>query len=375
MQIQVMPYDPDFGDGTAVTLIDLDADFSVARVRRYLRERLPLQAPQFAVFLNGEQLEEDIFYGRTHRFTATTRFGQITGTLVLTNMSWKAGDAGIGVVVKGMVITKETFGLEMTKRLGATRLRGKIAADFLPITSNRDALRKDSEEYHVFVDVCNKEIRKLLHVAKDLADRRADQHSSQVLKDALGKIGKALRKHDYLHPEHDIPMGEEIDDVADATDDTHHADDANANTGTGEGYEISNAQFVAPGDQLPEDIQERLKQNKQKGKGRGRPSVALGKKAIIRTLRLQNVAVAVRMEHLQDDEESILSGGIIYINLDHSLYRVHYQEEQLLIYHVARLITKELALQAMPGNASDAFRLQSELLTEAFGSGKGKNKK
>ena len=40
--------------------------------------------------------------------------------------------------------------------------------------------------------------------------------------------------------------------------------------------------------------------------------------------------------------------------------------DRLLIYHIARLITKELAQQAAPGSAADAFRIQSDLLTEAF---------
>lgn len=354
IDIAVLPYDPDWTHGTQVTLIDMHHQFSLTRIRRYLRERIPLQTKQFVVWLNGERLEEDVFVGRQQTFKLTTPYGGVTGTLVLTNTAWTSDDAGIGIYVKNVLVTKETFGLELTKKLGATRLRGKVYADFLPVTSSRDSIIRDSAEYAAFREIVSKEIQKLLKVAKTLADRRADQRSSHVLREAMGKIGKALRKHDYLHLGTDLPMGETVSPDAEAT-----------TAATEAGYDVSAAQFTQSGADLPPEIQQRLDQNKQT-KRRGRPSAMLGQKSIIRKLHLQNLEIAVRLEHLQDDEESLLSSGVIYINLDHPLYHLYHNDEPLLTYHVARLITKELALQAMSQSATDAFHLQSELLTEAF---------
>lgn len=359
--IDVLPYDPDFGTGTRITLIDLEHVFPVHRVRRYLRERAPLQISNFAVIVNGEPVEEEIFYGRTQRFDLVTPFGHVTGMIVLTNSSWTADDAGIGIYVKNTLITKETFGLEITKRLGATRLRGKIQADFLPITSNRDNIIRDTPEFIAVREIVEKEIRKILKVAKDLANQRADQRSSQALKDAMSKLGKALKKQNFLHFGSEIPLGETVSDAADSTS-NGSSDDAKINTG----FDVSNAQFINSGEDLSPDIRAKLDQIKKK-RGRGRPSIVLGERSIIRKLRFQNVEVAVRLEHLEAaNEESMVSGGIVYINTDHALYQLYQAEESLLIYHLTRLITKELAQQAFPGSAADAFRIQSELLTEAF---------
>lgn len=355
--IEILPHNPDFGTGTRITLVDLEQAFPTHRVRRYLRERVPLHIPQFVVLVNGERIEEEIFYGRTQKFDVATSFGHVIGTLVLTNSSWTTEDAGIGIYVKNTLITKETFGLEMTKRLGATRLRGKIYADFLPITSNRDNVIRDTPEFIAVREVIEKEIRKILKVAKALANQRADQRSSQALKDAMTKLGKALKKQEYLKFDSEIPFGEAI-----ATASEPGSEDATVGTG----FDVSNAQFVNSGENLSPDVRAKLDQIKTK-RGRGRPSVALGERSIIRKLRFQNVEVAVRLEHLEaDNEESMVSGGIVYINTDHALYQLYQADDSLLLYHMTRLITKELAQQASPGSAATAFRIQSDLLTEAF---------
>lgn len=351
LDIIELPYDAHFGQGTQVTLLDVDQPFSQTRVRRYLRERVPLQTPHFEVFLNGMRIEEELMPGRIVPVEATTPFGRVHGTVVLTHVPWKADDAGIGIYVKNVLIVKETFGLETSKRLGATRLRGKLHADFLPIASNRDNIIRDSQEFQAFLIVVHRTINQLLKVAKTLADKRADQSSAQALKEALVKIGKALHRQPALHFQQNIPLGEEVT----AEHEPHSVEP---------GYVVSQTQYIAPQLDLPENIKQRLALQATAHK-KARSALALGKKAMIRTLQLQNTSVAVRLDHLQDESESLLSGGVIYINLDHPLYRLYHHNDQLLTYHMARLITKELALQAMPVSAT-AFELQSELLTEAF---------
>lgn len=357
---QVLPYNPDFAQGTEICLIDMEQQFSLARVRRYLRERVPMQVPNFEVYVNGEQLEEEFLQGREHSFQTATDFGIMSGRLVLTNTPWSKDDAGIGIYVKNILITKETFGLEIVKKSGATRIRGKIQADFLPITSSRDSVIVDSAEYGVLCDVVQKEIKKLLKVAQALADRRADERSSQALKDAMERIGKVLHKQEVIKMRHDIPMGESAEQDGGEEGVGGAGDDDLA-----VGYDLSQARFLSPGVGLSEEMQKRLAENKKKSGGR-KSGVALGRQSIIRKLKFQNTEMAVRLEHLRDDEESLLSGGVIYINLDHPLYRLYHQDDSLLTAHIARLITKELALQLAPGSAVEAFRVQSSFLTEAF---------
>ena len=73
------------------------------------------------------------------------------------------------------------------------------------------------------------------------------------------------------------------------------------------------------------------------------------------------------MEHLgEKEDESVISGGIIFLNLDHPLYQTYFKNDDLLTLHVARIITKELTLTTGITSAAEAFALQAELLTDAF---------
>ena len=76
--------------------------------------------------------------------------------------------------------------------------------------------------------------------------------------------------------------------------------------------------------------------------------------------------IAVRLEHLGKDEESAVAGGVIYVNLDHPLYRTYQNNDALLTQHIARILTKELALQTDLKSPQDAFALQTSLLTDAL---------
>ncbi|MBI2436555.1 MAG: hypothetical protein HYV41_02305, partial [Candidatus Magasanikbacteria bacterium] len=110
---------------------------------------------------------------------------------------------------------------------------------------------------------------------------------------------------------------------------------------------------------------------KQDKKSRGRPAGILGDKSVIRNLHVANMDIAVRAEHFgAEEDESITSGGVIFINLDHPLYRTYQDADELLALHVTRLLTKELALRVGDVSAAQAFAIQSELLT-----GAGKRKK
>jgi hypothetical protein len=73
------------------------------------------------------------------------------------------------------------------------------------------------------------------------------------------------------------------------------------------------------------------------------------------------------MDALGSDEgESALSGGVIYINLDHVLYKKYQNNEDLLTMHLIRIITKELAMKTGITDSRQAFDLQSELIEDAL---------
>ena len=58
--------------------------------------------------------------------------------------------------------------------------------------------------------------------------------------------------------------------------------------------------------------------------------------------------------------------NIVYINQDHPLYQNVYKKRELFKLHLFRLITQEIVLmKKLKITASDAFKFQSKLLTDA----------
>ena len=262
--------------------------------------------------------------------------------------------------LKGVLVRYEPLGLDTSRKLGVTRLTGRVNADWLPITSGRDDFIRDSAEFITFIEAIRKEIGKALSQIKHEGDTTANRQASRVLKDALQRIGKAMKAHKELFPGAQAPIGT----VAGANDTPPVA-----------GYNVSEAIFIPSDDELPPEVKGRLAQGANKKRLRGRPHAMLGDKSVLRTLRIANLEIAVRLEHLGVDEESLLSGGIIFINLDHPLYRANQRDDSLLAAHLARVITKELALQTGITDPRQIFSLQTELLTSALANERKSSKK
>ena len=194
-----------------------------------------------------------------------------------------------------------------------------------------------------------------MHLLRKEGDQKANLQASKVLREALSKIGKALKGHRNLFQETQVPVGSSA---------------STSDLAGSQGFEISNARFAPSADGVSPEILSRIQRTSRNRGKRRRSSVVLGSKSVIRSLRVANFDIAVRLEHLGEDEESLISGGVIYVNLDHPLYRTYRDSDDLLTLHVARVITKELTLQAGIKDAQEAFALQSGLLTDAL-KGKG----
>jgi hypothetical protein len=355
LNIDILLPDAARGDGTTITMREITDNFSPGKMRRYLIERCPLSAPKFAVFVNGEPVTDEVASGRKLPVNLSTRFGPITGALVITPTERRAAQLGIAVAVKGVLVRYESFGLETSRKWGVTRLTGKINANWLAITSSRDDFLRDTEEYLVFYETVSREVKKALTLIRTEGDRRANLQASRVLKDALNKIGRAMKSHSELFTGAAVPLGAP-------------ADEQKSNE---TGYIITQAEFVDTGSQLDPNVLKQLGNQVKKLKRHGRPSASLGDKSVIRTLKIANMDIAVRLEHLGEDNESRLVGGVIYINIDHPLYRTYHNNDELLTLHLARVITKELALQTGESDPARAFAIQADLLASALQS-KGK---
>ncbi len=349
LDIDILPSLPDADDGTSIALSEISTTFHPGNVRRYLAERIPIHAPNFSVFLNGERVVEDFIAGKNIPVRIKLPFGDVSGNLIIANAERQGRPLGIAILVKGVLVRYESFGIDRLRQAGATRLTGRISADFLPITSSRDDFLRDTPEFCALSDALHGEIRKALKVIREDVDHKADLQSSRVLKEALQKIGRAMKRRKGFFPGAQVPVGSEMSENDD---------------GASAGYSIGEAVFV-PSDQssLPPDIQKRIDTAKKTGK---RITGILGKRTIIRTLTVANLDVAVRLEHLGGEEESFLSGGVIYLNIDHPLYKSCRHDDGQLTLHIARVITKELALQSGISDPRQAFTLQADLLADAL---------
>lgn len=356
LNIDILAQDETRGNGTVITLHDVTIPFIPGKVRRYLMERAPIHAQNFSVFMNGERVSDEFLAGRKIPIAVDTPYGPLTGTIVITPDNRRVERLGIGVAVKGILIRHETFGLETSRRVGVSRITGRVNADFLPITSSRDDFIRDAPEFTVCSDAIRKELQKVFQLLRAEGDAKANLQASRVLKAALTKIGRAMKRRHELFPDIPVALGQPTG-----------AEDPSGS----EGYDISRAEFLEPHAKLDPAILDRLEKHRKQNRHRGRPQSILGNKSVIRRLQVANVEIAIRLEHLgSEEEESLVSGGVILMNIDHPLYRTYCNNDELLILHIARVITKELALQTGMTDASRAFALQTELLTDAL-KGKG----
>lgn len=349
LDFEILPIDLARGNGTTITLLNLSTEFFSGKIRRYLAERTPIHVNNFAVFINGDRITDDLMPGQRMPVNIQTSLGQINGQIIIVPPDRRLSQLGIAVCVRGVLIRYEPFGLDTSRKIGAARVTGKIHADFLPVTSSRDDFLRDSIEFQMCSELMRKEITKTLQLIHQEGDRRANLQASRVLKEAMTKIGKAMRNHRGLFPSTPVPLGE----TASLTDMTGES-----------GFQISEAKLIPTGTEInPELLQMMEKQRAEKSYRR---PMILGSKSVIRKLRVADAEIAVRMEHLGADVESLVSGGIIFVNIDHPLYRTYQNNDELLTLHIARVLTKELALRAGITSAEQAFSLQSELLSDAF---------
>ncbi|MCX6807257.1 MAG: ATP-binding protein [Patescibacteria group bacterium] len=359
MKIEIMPKNPLRPNGTTITILNPEKFFDDKLIARHLREKVPLGSPEFNVFLNNKEIRPYAIPGQRIPIDLKTKYGKIAGEIILVGP--KLADmrkAGLQIRVRGVMIRRDIFDLESSK--GIARIRGEAQANFLPITSSRDDFIRDDERYELFYELVQKEIRQVLRKLTDMQISKFNQQASQILKEALTLVGKAIRKNPDIaeNIKSQTPLGEEVG----YSEGQVKPEDINPKE-LAEGFHVSRPKYETP---QPDDLPDNKGQDERQSKKKPH-AIALGEKTIIRRLRFRNSGVVCRMEHLgKDESESLSAEGIIYINLDHPLYRRFAREERTLIFHVVRLITQEMSLSKNPESPRDAFELQSDLMTEAL---------
>lgn len=292
---------------------------------KHVRERLPVGRPDFKVLVNGSEIQPAAISGKRYPFSFETSYGRAHGEIISAYLPLSkrtVAEAGITIRVKGVAVATSLFGFEQSRTIGVSRLRGTVHADFVPITSSRDNVLVESPQFQAVYTGIRAELKIVLREARDAAIQKENVQASRVLKEALDKIGRALkRRPDALGEYREDPLvGAESGEMP-------------GTEGGEEGYSISKAQIIdvgsSPAHPSPYDASNKDPLS-QKPPVRRR-HIGLANRAIIRKMQFRNLGVVCQMERFGEAyPPSFLEGGIIYINTDHPLYRKQQENDMLL---------------------------------------------
>jgi len=353
LPLQILPPDRERGDGTTVSLLRLTREFDPEEVIRKIVEGTPLKALNFVVRLNGMRITPRSLSGHRIPFLEGTEFGPVHGEIIiLPSSSPSSAELGIEVKVKQVTIKREFFGLEHWGKI-ASRVRGEVHADFLPVTTDRTGFVLDSPQYQTFRKIMDKVIREVDDILKRLAGRKEKRKASKALKEALQRVHRALALNPDLSPFGAIPLAGEGEGMGGAGVVPKKMDQKEGEiklTEVGKGAE---------------EVQQPPQQKKLRKKS---PKVKrLTPNAVVQRVKFGETGVSVCLDDFgEDGPECFTEGTVIYINQQHPLYQREVKKPDTYILNVTRLITQEISLMKDTKNPRQAFSRQSKLLRDAF---------
>ncbi|MFQ5650187.1 MAG: ATP-binding protein [bacterium] len=369
LPMEILAPDTRRGDGTTVTLSRLTRTFDPDTVRQKILESVPIQAQNFAVYVNGKRVVFARIPGHRLPFLEGTVFGPVHGEIVLVPASQAAAkEMGIGVRVKGVMVKTEYFGIQTWGKEGA-RVRGEANADFLVVTSDRSGFRVDTPEYEAFVAAMEKVMSEVQQQVGRLSDKKETQKVKRALKEAIERIQLALGRHPDFIEAGLLPVGEE----SDALGEPGQARPAEAEMQDAEMTpESENGDLPASEEAdglTPENTVSDAEGTYETGPAKEKAPVVkrLTPNTVIRKISVGDHLVSCCLDHFgEDDPECFTQGQIIYINRDHPLYKRESKQKASHTMYLARLLSQEIAMMKTPADPRAAFEKQSELLKAAF---------
>jgi hypothetical protein len=350
--------DPDKGDGTTVRLVDLKKVFKPEDVTQRIAEGVPIRAKKFSVYVNRYRVTPRRWSGNRIPVLEGTKFGIIHGEIViLPAYHASTENMGIEIKVKGVTVRRELFDMASWGK-AATRIRGEIHADFLPLTSDRSGFLEDTPEFESFLKGMQKTIADVQQVYNQLASKRENRRVSRALKEALQRVHQALALNPELSPFGVVPFAEKGQQGAGETA---------VETGTEKG---TSGQFTEE-EEISSDSDQADSpppSDEAKPKKERKPSLRMATpNAVVKRLKFGEIGVTCCLDHLgEDGPECLTEETIIYINRDHPLYKRESKKKEAHILNIARLITQEISLMKDSENPREAFDRQSKLLRDAF---------
>jgi hypothetical protein len=349
------------GDGTTVRLVDLKRAFKPEDVTQRIAEGVPIRARDFSVYVNGYRVASRTLTGNRIPVMHGNDYGIIHGEIVILPAYRASKDEmGIEIKVKGVTVRRELFEMASWGK-AATRVRGEINADFLPLTSDRSGFLEDSPEYKSFIEAMNKTMVEVKRAYNQLASQRENRRVSRSLKEALKRIHQALILNPEFSPFGVVPIAEEGRLGAGETGVEEPPKEKEPDGINIEDIEEENTSHSDEGDSPSETGDEKPRKEKK-------PSLRIATpNAVVKRLKFGDAGVTCCLDHLgEDGPECMTEGTIIYINRDHPLYKREAKKKEAHILNIARLLTQEISLMKDPENPREAYNRQSKLLRDAF---------
>lgn len=347
--------------GTRVTLFDISKPLSLFDIERHLINVFPLIDPHFSVFLNGKKLQARFIPGERFRIHEQTKFGSITGEIVISNLMLPKGQEGIGIRVKQVLIKRETFAIEKLHSLSTRRLTGELNADFLPITTSREDFITDSQEFAQFSKVVTKKLRRVIKSLEKSAASYRDKKAEMILSDALITVREALRKNRDILLLDNLPLFGKGQRKFVESEKIKSGVIATALSPTAE-----TSPKVLKEPSFKDELKLALKRIKPKVRSRIK-TLLRDDHRIVKKVKIGGSEFLVSFAHLGEEEkESFIEGGIIFINRDHKLFKKIETKTELVLYHLIRLVTQEVVKLTSVGNLEIAFDWHGRLIKDAF---------
>lgn len=355
--------DPDRtrGDGTTVRLVDLKKSFRPEDLQQKIAEGVPIRARDFSVYVNGYRVTARTLTGNRIPVLHGTKYGIIHGEVVIIP-AYRASkdDMGIEIKVKGVTVRRELFQMASWGK-AATRIRGEINADFLPLTSDRSGFIEDSSEYKTFLNAMERTLAEVRRAYNQLASARENRRVSRAVKEALQRIHRALTMNPEFSPFGVVPLAEKSSKGVGETG----VEDKRTEKGPDE-IKVEDIEGEVPPESEDKDMT--LQPEGKKPAKEKKPSLRIATpNAVVKRLKFGAAGVTCCLDHLgENGPECMTEGTIIYINRDHPLYKREARKKEAHILNIARLITQEISLMKNPGDPREAFNRQSILLRDAF---------
>lgn len=349
------------GNGTTVTLEELTKSFALPEIERAIRERFPLDSPSFSLFLNGVRIQPRTIPGRKFPVFAETRYGEVRGEIVLPNITPKDADmAGIECTVRGIVICRTLFALDAPI---IQKMRGRVEADFLPITSDRSRFIADTPEYALFFEIMQRELRKIQRQVRDLEERKERAKADDTLRDTLSRMRRAIRKNPDIAPPLLSSTGEIDESGRRNAEKMSPKADANE-AGAIDAMQVTMQNIAGALRASPGDDAEAKEPPPQKVRVKNLE----GKESVARRITIGGIGITCALEHWgRESPAAFTEGGIVQINMDHPLYKKQQEKgRDMLGFYLSVLLARQVALLLAEGDARKAFTMQERLLTDSW---------